>query len=293
MSWLRIQFRVDSAYFDSLSNVLEACLAQSVTIENDGQDEFFEVAFPGRPTWQHIKVSALFPADVDAESIVDFVNQTLFADQAPPVIVEQLQDQDWERVWLSQFQPFHIAGDLWVCPSWVEPPEPEAINVILDPGLAFGTGTHETTFLCLQWLATHDLKGKTVLDYGAGSGILAIAALLVGADQAVATDVDPLAVKATLENAERNKVAGSLQSLPVSEMPSSSSFDLVIANILADVLVDLSDTLADHVAEGGTLLLSGLLSSQLETVEKAFANQFVLQHHVKGDWALVTGVKKT
>ncbi|MGH1542297.1 MAG: 50S ribosomal protein L11 methyltransferase [Arenicella sp.] len=291
MDWQRIQFRVDASHFDDLSNILEACLAQSVTIENAGEADFFEVAFPGRPDWQKIQVTGLFYADADATAIIDFVNQTLFPDQPVPAIVERLQDQDWERVWLDQFKPFHIAADLWVCPSWITPPEKDAKNIILDPGLAFGTGTHATTFLCLQWLATNPIAGASILDYGAGSGILAIAGVLHGADKAIAVDIDPLAVAAAKENAQRNEVADKMTSLLVTDLVQEQCYDLVIANILADVLIEHAGILASSVVAGGTLLLSGLLSEQREKVEKSFADQFVFQHYVHEGWVLLVGVK--
>ena len=291
MSWQRIQFRVDAAYFDDLSGVLEACLAQAVSIENAGDDEFFEIAFPGKPDWKKIKVSALFAADVDVVAIIDFVNDTLFPHSPAPAIVELLQDQDWERVWLEQFQPFHIAGDLWVCPSWKTPPQSNALNLILDPGLAFGTGTHATTFLCLQWLATNAIEQNNVLDYGAGSGILAIAALMRGAKNALAVDIDPMAVTAAKENSERNQVSDRMQSLIVNDLPKNKQYDLVIANILADVLVENAVILSESVAQGGILLLSGLLQEQRERVEKSFSKQFSFTHQVREDWVLLIGEK--
>jgi len=291
MSWQRIQFRVDAAYFDDLSTVLEACLAQAVSIENDGDDEFFEIAFPEKPDWKKIKVSALFDAGVDAAAIIDFVNDTLFKRNPAPAIVELLQDQDWERVWLEQFQPFYIAGNLWVCPSWKTPPEPQALNLILDPGLAFGTGTHATTFLCLQWLATNSVEQNNVLDYGAGSGILAIAALMRGAKNALAVDIDPMAVVAAKENSERNQVNDRMQSLIVTDLPEKQQYELVIANILADVLVENTAILSQSVGQGGILLLSGLLLEQRGRVEQSFGDQFTFTHQVREGWVLLIGVK--
>ena len=291
MSWQRVQFRVDAAFFEDLSTLLEACLAQAVSIENAGDDEFFEVAFPEKPDWKKIKVSALFNSDVDVAVIIDFVNDTLFQKNPAPAIVEELQDQDWERVWLDQFKPFHIAGELWVCPSWKTPPQPEAINLILDPGLAFGTGTHATTFLCLQWLATNNIKKNTVLDYGAGSGILAIAALLHGANNALAVDIDPMAVTAAKENSECNQVGDRMQSLIVTDLPKGKQYDLVIANILAHVLVENAAILSQSVAEGGILLMSGLLQKQRERVEQSFGNQFIFTYEIREGWVMLIGKK--
>ncbi len=273
--WLRLQFRVDASYFDELASLLEACLALSVSIENDGDDEFFEVAFPGKPTWKKIRVSALFHDTVDSQAIIDFVNSTLFSHNPVPAIVERLQDQDWERVWLDQYQPIHVAYDLWVVPSWLEPPKPTAKNLRIDPGLAFGTGTHATTFLCLEWMAGQDLSDKRVLDYGAGSGILAIASLLQGATNAVAIDIDPLAVTAARENAERNDVCNQFVSMNNKAFAESEyceqQYSLVIANILAEVLIENAKLLLDATHNNGQLLLSGILVSQRESIEAAFS----------------------
>ena len=291
--WLRLQFRVDASYFDELASLLEACLALSVSIENDGDDEFFEVAFPGKPTWKKIRVSALFHDTVDSQAIIDFVNSTLFDRNPVPAVVESLQDQDWVRVWLDQYQPIHVAHDLWVVPSWLEAPRPLEKNLRIDPGLAFGTGTHATTFLCLEWLAGQDFSHKAVLDYGSGSGILAIASLLQGAKKAFAVDIDPLAVKAAQENAERNNVSDQLVSLSSDAFSKSEhirqQYSLVIANILAEVLIENAKLLLDATSNDGQLLLSGILVSQRESIEAAFNQQqscmFSVQEHE--GWLLI------
>ncbi len=291
--WLRIQFRVDASYFDELTNLLEACLAISVSIENDGEDEFFEIAFPGKPTWKKIRVSALFYDSVDSQVIIDFINKALFEKTPVPAIVEKMQDQDWVRVWLEQFQPIHIAQDLWIVPSWLEAPETKAKNLKIDPGLAFGTGTHATTFLCLEYIAANDFTGQTVLDYGSGSGILAIACLLQNADNAVAVDIDPLAVQAAEENAERNVVSSKLISLSTPDFLKSDyankQYELVIANILAEVLIENAQLLLECTAENGRLLLSGILTEQQNSIETAFQQyadcRFTSQQHE--GWMLI------
>lgn len=272
--WLRLQFRVDASYFDELASLLEVCLALSVSIENDGEDEFFEVAFPERPTWKRILVSALFHDTVDSQAIIDFINSTLFKTTPVPVLVEKMQDQDWVRVWLDQFQPIHIAHDLWIVPSWLDAPKPQANNLCIDPGLAFGTGTHATTFLCLEYIAENDFTGKTVLDFGAGSGILAIASLLQGAEQATAVDIDPLAVKACQDNGEYNQVAENLLSLHTNDFLNRQSrqrYSVVIANILAEVLIEHAEMLLTYTRQEGTLLLSGILANQQHGIESAFS----------------------
>ena len=288
--WLRLQFRVDASYFDSLSDVLETCLALSVSIENDGEDEFFEVAFPEQPTWKKICVSALFYADVDSQAVIDFVNETLFQDHPAPVVVERFHDQDWERVWLDQYQPLQITNDLWIVPSWLEVPDPSAVNVKIDPGLAFGTGTHATTFLCLEWIGNQAIFDKnTVLDYGGGSGILAITALLKGCQSAVAVDIDPLAVSAASENAVLNQVSDQFESRNSLDFQPMEKFDVVIANILAEVLIDKAAFLVRQLAKNGILLLSGILISQRHSVEQAFLNEseFAISAKEKDNWLIL------
>jgi len=297
-NWLRIQFRVDASFFDELADVLEACLALSVSIENDGEDEFFEVAFPQRPTWEKIRVSALFFDTVDPNAIIDFVQTTLFADQPVPVVVEKMEEKDWVRVWLDQFKPIEVANNLWIVPSWINPPVPSANNIRLDPGLAFGTGTHATTFLCLEYIAHQKFSGDQVLDFGAGSGILAIATLLQGADQAIAVDIDPLAVESCVDNAEKNHVSDKLMALNTSEFLSSQysqqKCNLVIANILAEVLIEYADRLVSFLDHGATLILSGVLRDQESKVRDAFEKKalFHFKTQEKNGWLLIILEKK-
>ena len=291
MSWQKIRFRVDANQVETISAILEAFLAQSITTENAGEDDFFEIAFPGTPDWQHVYVSALFDEQVDAHAIITFVNETLKPAEPFPADIEKLIDQDWERVWLSSFEPTRVGNKLWVCPSWLEPPHPEHHNIILDPGLAFGTGTHATTHLCLQWISKHQLTGKNVLDYGAGSGILAIASLLCGAEQAWAVDIDPLAVQASDDNAQRNQVADKLQSMLPDALPSEVTTDIVIANILADVIIDLSDTLLNHLNSDGILLLTGILNEQSEKVKNAFSGKIDFTEQSNQGWSLLIGTR--
>lgn len=272
--------------------MLETFLAQAVTTENAGEDEFYEVAFPGTPDWHTVYVSALFNENTDVQPIIDFVRAHLATTQEIPVTIEKLVDQDWERVWLDSFKPIKVGNSLWVCPSWCEPVEPEANNIILDPGLAFGTGTHPTTNMCLQWLSEQNLSKKTVLDYGSGSGILAIGALLNGAAHAHAIDIDPQAVLACDENAYRNSVSDQLTSMLPNQLDSGTTFNLVIANILADVIIDLKDTLQSHVDNNGVLLLTGILSTQADRVQQAFAEHFDFTKREQEQWSLLIATRK-
>lgn len=293
MSWIQATWVVDAELVGALTELLEECSALSVTSENAGEDEFYEVAFPGTPDWKKVKVTGLFRPQVDIASVVEYV-QTKQGDNANgspveiPVSVAKLEDQNWERVWLSSFTPVKVGSNLWVCPSWCKPEAPEARNIVLDPGLAFGTGTHATTRLCLNWLAKQNLSGQRVLDYGSGSGILAIAALLSGAESAAAVDIDPLAVSACMENARRNHFEESMQAYLPAKLP-DGEYQLVIANILAEVIIELRDKLLLHLAPGGTLLLTGILSKQAGQVEQAFADTVKFKQMAEDQWCLLIG----
>jgi len=289
MSWSQLTFVVDAAEVDRLSIILETLLAQAVTTENAGKDEFYEVAFPGTPDWQKVRVSALFAKEVELDPIIDFVVKLLGDARKSeiPISITELVDQDWERVWLKSFKPIQVGDNLWVCPSWCDPVEPKQRNIIIDPGLAFGTGTHATTAMCLHWLAQQNLEQQTVLDYGSGSGILAIGALLSGARTVDAVDIDPLAVAACKNNAQVNQVSDRLFACLPSQLAPDITYDLVIANILADVLIELRDTLLLHLASGGTLLLTGILDSQTSKVKQAFKGLGDFQIITQDQWCLL------
>ncbi|RBP53643.1 50S ribosomal protein L11 methyltransferase [Arenicella xantha] len=297
MSWIQLIFVVDVNKVEPLSDALEAFMAQAITTENAGADEYYEVAFPGNPTWKKVQLTALFDDAIDVAPIVEFV-QKQFADSAQteiPVQIEKLVDQDWERVWLSSFKPIEVGSNLWICPSWCEPTDPNARNITLDPGLAFGTGTHATTHMCLRWLADQSLEGQRVLDYGSGTGILAIAALLSGASHADAVDIDPLAVAACDENAQRNGVTDQISSLLPEQLEPEPAhrYPLVIANILAEVILDLRETLLAHLQPNGTLLLTGILASQADRVIAAFGEKMSYTTHQQDQWCLIVATPKT
>ena len=296
MSWIQATFVIDASDVDKLSDMLEGFLAQAITSENAGEDEFYEVAFPGTPDWQKVKLTALFNDTVNLEPIIEFV-QTQFLSRTGteiPTEVAKLIDQDWERVWLASFKPVQVGTNLWVCPSWCEPSAPNARNIVLDPGLAFGTGTHATTNMCLHWLADRDFTAQRVLDYGSGSGILAIAALMCGAEFAEAVDIDLLSVEACQENATRNKVESKMHACLPKQLPETpaASYDLVIANILAEVIIELRDTLLLHLAPSGELLLTGILTTQAEKVKTAFGSEFEFQQQDKDQWCLLSARRK-
>jgi len=214
----------------------------------------------------------------------------------PPHRIEPLEDRDWAREWLKDFKPMRFGRQLWICPTAYSPPDPAAVNLILDPGLAFGTGTHATTALCLEWLDGADLEGKEVVDYGCGSGILAIAAARLGAKIVWAVDNDPQALVATRDNAARNGVTDKLQiSLPSRflERRPSPKADLLLANILAGPLVSLSPVFAAQLTPGASLVLSGILKSQEQDIRRAYVTDFAeLEATTKEDWIRITAKRR-
>ncbi len=266
--WLQLRLEVPEALLAAVDATCTAAGALSVTVEDAADDPVYE-PLPGEVrTWPHNRVSALFPADHDPEPLRAELAE-LLGGKVPGWRVEALADRDWERAWLDDFRPMRFGHRLWVCPSDREPPDPGAVNLVLDPGLAFGTGTHPTTALCLEWLDGHPAPA-TLLDYGCGSGILAIAGLLLGAASAWGVDLDPQALLATRDNATRNGVAARLQTAPPEALPGDLACDLLLANILAGPLVDLAPRLAAHLRPGGALVLSGILPGQAAAVVAAY-----------------------
>ncbi len=270
MPWRQLSFTLPQHLADEISDRLDQLGAQAVTFAEGGDEELFEPPPGETPLWQQTRATALFELDTDTHALAGRL-QAEFP-ELRDWLHETLEDQPWERAWLEHFQPLNF-GRLWVCPSGQTPPDPAAVCLTLDPGLAFGTGTHPTTALCLEWLADTPLTGKTVIDYGCGSGILAIAALLLGAERAIACDIDPQALIATRENARKNRVADRLHCCDPDEVPDEPA-DLVIANILAGPLVELAPRLTALTRSGGRLVLSGVLESQLEAVEQAYRDHF-------------------
>ncbi|MET0377371.1 MAG: 50S ribosomal protein L11 methyltransferase [Spongiibacteraceae bacterium] len=299
MSWLQLIFDTSREQASTLEDALLELGALSVTLQDnvpeDGVDEpIYEPDRGATPLWQKTRLLALFDADTDADLLAAALNNAL-AD-LPPFRAEILQDQPWERAWMADFKPLRFGRRLWICPSWCEPPDPDGVILALDPGLAFGTGTHPTTALCLEWLdaqalAGH-LKGRTVLDYGCGSGILAIAALLLGAERAVAVDNDPQALIATRDNAERNGISPERLATYLPDDAPAMSADVTVANILAGPLQSLAPVLTGLTRPGGRLALSGILGEQANAVAGAYRPAFTLfDPAISGDWVRIDGYK--
>ena len=278
MTWLQLRLDTRPEQVETLEHLMLATGAVAVTMEDNADQPVLEPGVGETPLWGQTRLTGLYPADTAmAEVLAGFPEQLL---QGANQRVEILEDKDWEREWMQHYRPMPFGRRLWVCPSWLEPPDPTAVNLLLDPGLAFGTGTHPTTALCLGELDGMELDQTSVVDYGCGSGILAVAALRLGAVRALGVDNDPQALVATRDNAGRNGVpAAALEvALPgaFDRDSWSHSADVVIANILAGPLVELADTLLGFLKPGGTLLLSGLLDSQAGALCEHYAGRIGL-----------------
>ncbi len=251
---------------------LEACGALSVTLSDAADQPLLEPGPGETPIWQQVVVTGLFDGQPESTQVGQRILDTLATDGLTPKLnVETVPERDWVRAWMDDFKPMQFGDRLWICPSEYQPPEADAVNIMLDPGLAFGTGTHPTTALCLRWLDAHAPAGQQVIDYGSGSGVLAIATLLLGATRVVAVDNDPQALQASQDNAERNHVVERLQVCAPDTLP-AQQVDLVIANILAGPLQQLAPVLSALLKPGGQLVLSGILIEQQEAVEQAYAD---------------------
>jgi ribosomal protein L11 methyltransferase len=294
MPWLQLTLESTRDDAQRLGDALEEAGAVSVSLEGADTEPLFETDWHDTtPVWKQTRVVALFPEDTDTTAVMSMV-ATLLSLSAPPAFTTAaVADQDWVRVWMDRWQPLHFGADLWVVPSWLTPPDAGAANIILDPGMAFGTGTHATTAMCLEWLAVHPPRNLEIIDYGCGSGILAIAALKLGAAHALGTDTDPQALEVSRENAERNQVSDRFTLCPPEAVPADASADVLLANILAGPLIQLAPRLATLVRPGGLLVLSGLLVNQAEEVEAAYAAHFVLNRREHDGWAMLAGSKRT
>jgi len=290
--WLSVSLVTHSAAAESLSDALFACGALSVSIEDAdaGTDretpQFGEPGSPAAPLWDASRVIALFePADGRADRLAQAAQDAGI--DAPDFRIDEVAEQNWVALTQAQFEPIRVNQRLWIVPSWHDAPDPDAVNLMLDPGMAFGTGSHPTTRLCLEWLTCQTLTSHSVLDYGCGSGILGIAAARLGAADVLGVDIDDKALDAARDNAERNAVALRLQH---SAQTLNSEFDFVIANILTNPLCVLAPLIGSRVAPGGRLALSGVLEPQAEQVIAAYAPHIALavEATLEG-WVLLTG----
>ena len=291
--WQQLTIRTRAADADGLEELLLEHGARSVTYLDAEDQPVFQEEPGSTPLWEAVVLMALFPADTSLDAPLFLLRNHPGVLNAESLAPELLEDKDWVRSWMDSFEPMRFGRRLWICPSWREPPaDPEAVNLMLDPGLAFGSGTHQTTAMCLRWLDRAMLDGRTVIDYGCGSGVLAIAAVLLGAGVAHAVDNDPQAILATGDNARRNGIDDArLNTWLPEELPALQA-DVLLANILAQPLIALAPRLAQLLRPGGELVLSGLLSGQIDEVRRAYAPWVdFAAPETEADWACLHGVR--
>ena len=292
MPWIQLRLSANEETSEKYSDWLSACGAQAVTFI-DAQDTPIYEPLPGDEViyWHNTVVMGLFDASHDMDKTITYLKSIHPDKNEMAYKLEQLEDKDWEREWMDNFHPMKFGERLWICPSWCEVPDPEAVNVMLDPGLAFGTGTHPTTALCLTWLDGLDLVGKTVVDFGCGSGILSLAALKLGAKKVIGIDIDPQALQASKANAERNCVDDRLALFLPKDQPTFKA-DVVVANILAGPLRELAPTIIEFVAPNGQLALSGVLEEQANILQKIYGQWCEMDAiAVQEEWVRLSGKK--
>lgn len=295
MSWQNVSFLTDASHAEPMCDALLEAGALSASIEDadagtpDEQPQFGEPGSINTPGWEHSRIVVLLEPDADAAAVLGEAARAIGLAATPAFSVEALAEQNWVQLTQSQFDPIRVSERLWIVPSWHESPDPAAINLILDPGMAFGTGSHPTTRLCLEWLERNVSAGDTVLDYGCGSGILAIAAARLGAAHVAGVDIDPQAVEAAKANAERNGVTALFAD---SAAPVAGEYDVVVANILSNPLRVLAPAICAHVRAGGRLALSGILREQADEIVAIYAPWIPLQvADLREDWVCLAGIK--
>ncbi|HAS3593587.1 TPA: 50S ribosomal protein L11 methyltransferase [Vibrio cholerae] len=293
MPWIQIKLNATNDNAEAIGDMLmEETGAVSVTFLDAKDIPVFE-PLPGETRlWGDTDVVALYEADMDTSLILQQIKASNMLAEGFAHKVEQVEDKDWEREWMDNFHPMQFGRRLWICPSWREVPDPQAVNVMLDPGLAFGTGTHPTTALCLEWLDNLDLSGKTVIDFGCGSGILAIAAIKLGAAKVIGIDIDPQALLASKDNAARNSVEDQIEVYLPKDQPEGLVADVVVANILAGPLRELSPIIKGLLKPGGQLAMSGILDTQAESVAEFYRDDLELDPIAeKSEWCRISGRK--
>jgi len=293
MDWRQFVMDLETLNSDRVEEIFARHGAQSITYTDAGDKPVLEPAPGETPMWRDTRICGLFTPEADLATLQDDLRVAFEIDVLPAHEIMELENRAWEREWLRDFGPMQFGERVWICPGDSVVDDADAVVVRLDPGLAFGTGTHATTALCLEWLDSLSLDGKSMLDYGCGSGVLAIAALKLGCDRAVATDIDRQAITATNDNAMHNNVQDSL-AITLNADDVNGDFDIVIANILAGPLIELAESIAGRVKSGCLLGLSGILSEQVGEVLEAYAPWIGFDEPVKREqggqiWARLTG----
>ena len=293
MPWIQLRVTTTEEKAEQVSDMLMGWGAQAVSFLDAHDTPIYE-PMPGEVIyWTTTVVVGLFDAEHPMDKVLNQLKQVSFFKGEPDFKLEQLEDKDWEREWMDNFHPIKFGERLWVCPSWRDIPDPSAVNVMLDPGLAFGTGTHPTTALCMQWLDATIKSEQTVVDFGCGSGILGIAALKLGAKRVIGVDIDPQAIEASSANAKRNNVEGQIELYLPKDQPKDFQADVVVANILAGPLAELKNIISAYVKPGGLLALSGILESQAQSVIAAYSDEFSFDPiAVQDEWVRLSACKR-
>jgi len=299
MGWLQISVTTTKNHAEKVEDCLFSSAAHTVTLTDAADQPILEPGPDETPMWNNVIITGLFDADNNRQLLLAEIEHCLSGIDYS-CETRMLEDQNWTRAWMEHFKAMQFGQRLWVCPLHIEPPDPEAVNLRLDPGLAFGTGTHPTTSLCLRWLDENiqaDSKTQnTLLDYGCGSGILAIAACLLGVEHADGVDIDPQALTATHDNAAVNRVSEKIRTcLPddYQKLHADKLYDVVVANILSGPLAELAAMLAGHTKTGGDIVLSGILREQAEPLISRYSDYFNMDKPVFAeDWVLLHGVRK-
>lgn len=296
MSWQQLRVQVRSDQVEPIEQLLLDHGGLSISYLDAEDQPVFQKEPGSTPLWDLIDLVCLFEKERNLEGLLFLLGQHPAVEDTSSLNLEVLEDQAWERSWMSDFKAMQFGERLWVCPSWQEPPDSGAINIMLDPGLAFGSGSHATTGLCLQWLECNIQSDSTVIDYGCGSGILAIAAALLGAARVIAVDNDPQAITATKDNAKRNGLDDDIlecylpEQLPESLQHQQS--DILVANILAEPLLQLAENFASFVRPQGHIVLSGILENQASEITRHYTRWFEMTESVfEEEWARLAGTR--
>lgn len=294
LPWPQVVLHVVNSQVDEFEELLFAAGAISVTFLDDKDQPVLEPA-PGEVRlWDELQLVSLFPQGMAEADVQSTVCNLLKIEQLPKGSFSMIPDQQWERVWMDQFKPMKFGEKLWICPTHLDVVDPTAINLRLDPGLAFGTGTHATTALCLDWLDENAgmLANKKIVDFGCGSGVLAVAALLLGADKVLATDIDPQAIQASNDNALLNNVAHRMDLVLTTDLVDNQC-DILLANILFQPLCELMGMFSGMMLSGATIVMSGVLKEQVPTLIEHYADNFDLHTiEIRDGWARVSGERR-
>ncbi|MBL4712404.1 MAG: 50S ribosomal protein L11 methyltransferase [Gammaproteobacteria bacterium] len=302
MSWIQISIDTTKDDAQTVEDCLFSAGAQTVTLTDAADQPILEPAPDETPVWNRVVVTGLYSSEHVKKELVDEINACLttqLTHASYQCSTQILEDKNWTRAWMEHFHAMQFGDRLWVCPLHLEPPKADAINLRLDPGLAFGTGTHPTTALCLRWLDENITTQNNILDYGCGSGILAIAACMLGASHADGVDIDPQALTATHNNAETNFINDKIQTFLPNDFQkytkdTTASYDVVVANILSGPLAELAPLLASHTRINGHIVLSGILKEQAKSILKTYCKFFTMDKpRVEDDWVLLHGTKKS